>query len=82
MTSTPKEMARHFEQQSQVQREQLDMIRAQQESINTLKQMLTKLLNKKEKPKTKGSSSKGKGHEGEDSLTLKITMVGTPTLRI
>ena len=57
------------------------MIRAQQESIDILKQMLTKLLMKK-KSMTKGSSSKGKGHEGEDSLTLKITMVGTPTLRI
>ena len=43
------------------------MIRAQQISINPLKQMLTKLLLKKKKPKTKGSSSKGKGHEGKDS---------------
>ena len=43
------------------------MIHAQKESINTLKQMLTRLLKKKKKPKTKGSSSKGKIHEGEDS---------------
>jgi len=37
MAGTPKEMVRRFEQQAQVQREQLDMIRAQQESIDTLK---------------------------------------------
>ena len=41
MASTPEEMARRFEQQAQTQREQLDMIRAQQESIDTLKQMLS-----------------------------------------
>ena len=37
MASTPDEMARRFEQQAQTQREQLDMIRAQQESIDSLK---------------------------------------------
>ena len=37
MTNTPEETARRFEQQAQVQREQFDMIRAQQESIDTLK---------------------------------------------
>jgi len=35
--STPEEMARRFEQQAHARREQLDMIRAQQESIDTLK---------------------------------------------
>jgi len=39
MAGTLEEIARRFEQQ--VQREQLDMIRAQQESIDTLKQMLS-----------------------------------------
>jgi len=37
MASTPEEMARRFEQQAQAQREQLDMIRAQQESTDSLK---------------------------------------------
>ena len=37
MASTLEEMTRRFEQQAQVQREQPDMIRAQQKSINTLK---------------------------------------------
>ena len=49
MAGTPEEMARRFEQQAQVQREQLDMIRAQQESIDTLKQMLSQLLEDKNK---------------------------------
>ena len=40
MTSTPKETARRLEQQAQVQREQFELIRAQQESIDSLKQML------------------------------------------
>ena len=44
MAGNPEEMARRFEQQAQVQREQLDMIRTQQESIDTLKQMLSQLL--------------------------------------
>ena len=55
MASTPEEMARRFEQQAQTQREQLDMIRAQQESIDSLKQMLSQLIeDKKKKPKAKG----------------------------
>ena len=40
MAGTLEEIARRFEQQAQAQREQLDMICAQQESIDTLKQML------------------------------------------
>jgi len=40
MVGTLEEIARCFEQQAQVQREQFDMIRAQQESINTLKHIL------------------------------------------
>ena len=47
MINTPEETARRFEQQAQVQREQFDMIRAQQESIDTLKLMLAQLLEDK-----------------------------------
>ena len=74
MASTPKEMARRFEQQAKAQREQLDMIRAQQESIDTLKQMLTKLLEDKKKSKAKTSSkkSKGKRKEWESSSSVHI----------
>jgi len=63
-------MARRFEQQAQVQREQLDMIRAQQESIDTLKKMLSQLLedkNKKLKTKTPSKKFEGKQKEGESS---------------
>jgi len=41
MVNAPEEMTRCFEQQAQVQREKLDMIRAQQESIDTLKHAYT-----------------------------------------
>ena len=44
---TPEEMTKHFEQQAQIQKEQLDMIHAQQESIDTLKQMLSQLIEDK-----------------------------------
>ena len=44
MTNTPEETTRLLEQQAQIQREQFDMIRAQQESIDSLKQMLAQLL--------------------------------------
>jgi len=50
------------------------MLRAQQESINDLKKMITLLLDKQKKPKspkTKASSSKsrGKEKEGENSAS-------------
>jgi len=62
MAGTPEEMARRFEQQVQVQREQLDMIRVQQESIDSLKYMLSQLLeDKKKKSKAKTPSKKSKG---------------------
>ena len=44
--------------------------------------MLTKLLKKKEKPKTKGFSNKGKKAMRVKTLTPKILTVGTQTLRI
>jgi len=70
MTSTPKEMARRFEQQAQAQREQLDMIRAQQESIDSLKQMLSQLLeDKKKKLKAKTPSKKSKGKQKEEKIS-------------
>ena len=75
MASTPEEMARRFEQQAQAQREQLDMICAQQESIDSLKKMLSQLLeDKKEKPKAKTPSikSKGKRKEGKSSSSAHI----------
>jgi len=68
MAETPKEMARRFEQQAQVQREQLDMIHAKQEFIDTLKQMFLQLLEdkkKKLKTKTPPKKSRGKWKEGE-----------------
>ena len=71
MASTPEEMARRFEQQAQAQREQLDMICAQQESIDSLKKMLAQLLeDKKKKLKTKAPSKKSKcnGKKGKADL--------------
>jgi len=56
MASTPEETARHLKQQAQTKREQLDMICAPQESIDTLKQMLSQLLEGRKKPKTKTPS--------------------------
>jgi len=41
MANTSEEMARRFEKQAQAQRKQLDMSRARQESIDSLKQMLS-----------------------------------------
>ena len=69
MASTPDEMAGRFEQQAQNQREQLDMIRAQQESIDNLKQLFSQLLeDKKKKPKAK-TPSKGKQKKEESSFS-------------
>ena len=69
MASTPEEIVMRFEQQAQTQREQLEMIRAQQETINTLKQMLSQLLEngRRPKPKTPSKKSKGKRKEGKSS---------------
>jgi len=67
MTNTPEETAGRLEQHAQVQREQFDMIRAQQESIDALKQMLAQLLEDKRKStgKTSSKKSKGKWKEGK-----------------
>ena len=75
MASIPEEMARRSEQQAQAQREQLDMICAQQESIDTLKQMFLQLLKnkkKKLKAKTPSKKSKSKQKEGESFASAHI----------
>jgi len=52
MANTPEEMAKRFEVQSRVQQAQHDMLQAQQEFINDLKEMIPLLLEKqKRKPK-------------------------------
>ena len=51
MTNTPEDMTKRLEQQAQVQIEQFDMVRAQQESIDTPKQMLSQLIKGRKKPK-------------------------------
>ena len=72
MEGTPKEVAKRFEEQVQVQKEQFDMIRAQQESIYTLKQMLAQLLKKKKKgPKIKRKLKEGKNSSSEDTESEK-----------
>ena len=58
------------EEIAQVQKKQLDMLQAQQGSINDLKKMLTLLLDRKQKKSPKKSrshtsSSKGKGKKKE-----------------
>jgi len=65
IAGTPEEVAKQFEEKAQVPREQFDMIRAQQESIDTLKQMFTQLLKEKKKPKDKTPSNKSKGKKKE-----------------
>jgi len=78
MMNTLEDTTRRLEQQAQIQREQFDMIRAQQESIDTLKQMLAQLLEDKKKSTDKGSSkkSKGKQKEGESSSSIHIEEKG------
>ena len=81
MTSTPEETARRLEQQAQVQKEQFELIRAQQESIDSLKQMLAQLLEDKRRSTDKASSkkSKGKRKEGESSSSVHIEEKEQPT---
>jgi len=69
MAGTPEEVAKRFKEQARVQREQFDMVRTQQEYIDSLKQMLSQLLEDKKKPKAKTPSkkSKGKQKQGESS---------------
>ena len=69
MAGTLEEVAKRLEEHAQVQREQLGMICAQQESIDVCKQMLTKLLKKKKKPKTKRLLSRAKGIEVDSSAS-------------
>jgi len=78
MTNTPEEITRRLEQQAQVQREQFNMIRTQQESIDTLKQKLAQLLENKRKSTDKASPKKPKGKrkEGESSSSVHIEVKG------
>jgi len=68
MANNSEEMAKRFEEQSWVQREQQDMLRVQQESSNDLKKMIALLLDKKKSKgsKTRASSSKSKRKQKED----------------
>jgi len=79
-TNTLKETTRHLEQQAQIQREQFDMIHAQQESIDTLKQMLVQLLedNKKSDGKASSKKSKGKGRKEKAHLPYILRRRGNP----
>ena len=47
MASTPEETTRKFEGQARVQKGQSDMLHAQQQSINDLKQMITFFLGRR-----------------------------------
>jgi len=83
MIGTPKETARRLEQQAQVQKEQLDMIHAQQESINSLKQMLAQLLEDKRKSTDKHSSRKSKGKRKKtERAHLSYTLTKSNLLQI
>ena len=57
------------------------MIRAQQESIDSLKRMLARLLEDKRKStdKTSSKKSKGKRKEGESSSSIRIEEKEQPT---
>ena len=70
MTSTPEETARRLDQQAQVQKEQLDMILAQRESIDSLKQMLAQLLEDRKKSPPKKSKGKKKREKARLLCTL------------
>ena len=70
MTNTPEETARRFEQQAQVQREQFEMIRAQQESIDTLKQMLHNCLKIRGSQPTKPPLKSLKANEKKEKAHL------------
>jgi len=73
MANTPENTTRRLEQQAQVQREQFDMIHVQQESIDTLKQMLAQLLEDKKKSNAKTSSKKSKGKQKKERVHLLFT---------
>ena len=62
--------------------EQLDMIRAQQKSIDTLKQMLSQLLEggRRPKPKTPSKKSKDKWKKGRARLLCIPRRRDSPTL--
>ena len=67
MTGTPEETARRLEQQAQIQKRQMEMIISQQESIDSLKQMLAQLLEDRRRSPPKKSKSKGRKGERSSS---------------
>ena len=70
MASTPEEMTRHFEQQAQAQREQLDMIVLNKNLSTTPRRCFRNCLRtkkKKLKAKTPSKKSKDKRTEGQSS---------------
>jgi len=69
MAGTSEEVAKQFKEQVRFQKEQFDMIRAQQDSIDTLKQILSQLLKEKKKPKGKTASKKSKGKRKEGEIS-------------
>ena len=83
MTSTPEEVTGRFKEQARVQK-QYDMLRAQQEFIDALKQMIALLVKKKMKnPKTEGFSSKSKVKRRRlKTLLSKILKVRTSIMKI
>jgi len=78
MAGTPEEVAKRFEEQALVQKEQFDMIRTQEESIDALKQMLPQLLKDKKKPKVNPRSPKTNERRGSSSSAYtKMTSILT-----
>jgi len=89
MAENPEEVARQFEEQARVQREQLDMVRAQQESIDTLKKMLCQLLKEKKNrrvrlllrsPRTK--ERKGRAHLLQTLRLKSVPILSHPNLHL
>ena len=83
MAGTPKEKARHFEQQAQVQREHIDMIHAQKESIDRLKQILLQLFEDKRRSrrlKLLPRSPRANRRKGKTHLLHILKMKRIPTL--
>ena len=65
MAGDSEEMIKRLEDQAR-----FDMIRNQQDSIDSLKQMLATLLKEKQKPKAKTPSKKSKGKRKEGVMSI------------
>ena len=89
MAGTLEEVARRFEEQARVQREQLNMTRAQQESIDTLNQMLSQLLRRKRNRRVelllrspRENRRKGKAHLMQTLRMKSIPILSLPNLHL